>query len=397
LIFIHLKNWRNGIVKKSASFILLLILFFSLTVVKAETLEEARKKLQDINNSINTNQNKLNEVNKKSAYTADELKILDQQMDQLADKLNDINDEKNTLNVEINKTDADIAECEKRIQEENELYKKRLRALYLEGNTGYLEVLLGAKNMSDLLQRAENIQKIAEFDKNLITSLVNDKKEVEAKKAEKLGKKSKLANLSTEAAAQQLTVQQKTEEKNKLMSSLVSSKAGIENQIQEDAQESKEVQSLISSILKAQEEAKKKNKTTTVKSSGKMFCVTGVPYAVTSPYGYRIHPVLGYKVFHAGMDLAVFWGTPVYSLMDGTVIASEAMSGYGNVVMINHGNIITLYAHLSCSKVKVGQTVKGGQQIALSGNTGRSTGPHLHFEVRNLKGETMNPANYYVK
>ncbi len=383
--------------KKSTSFILLLILFFSFTVVKAETIDEARKKLQDINNSINNNQNKLNEVNKQSADTASGIKILDQQMDQLADKLNDINDQKNALGGEISKTDADIAECEKRIQEENELYKKRLRALYLEGNTGYLEVLLGAKNMSDLLQRVENIQKIAEFDKDLIASLVNDKKEVEAKKAEKLGQKSLLARLSNEASAQQQTVQLKTEEKNKLMASLVSGKSAIESQIQEDAQESKEVQALIASILKAQEEAKKKSKTTTVNNSGKMFCVTGVPYAVTSPYGYRIHPVLGYKVFHAGMDLAVFWGTTIYSLMDGTVIASEAMSGYGNVVMINHGNIITLYAHLSSSKVKVGQTVRGGQQIALSGNTGRSTGPHLHFEVRNLNGETMNPANYYIK
>jgi murein DD-endopeptidase MepM/ murein hydrolase activator NlpD len=116
---------------------------------------------------------------------------------------------------------------------------------------------------------------------------------------------------------------------------------------------------------------------------------------MASGYGYRVDPVYGTKKFHEGMDFSAPQGTPVYATGDGTVIHSSWESAYGNLIEINHGyNYVTRYAHLSEILVHNGQSVKRGDLIGKVGNTGKSTGPHLHYEVR-LRGEPQNPVNYY--
>jgi murein DD-endopeptidase MepM/ murein hydrolase activator NlpD len=103
--------------------------------------------------------------------------------------------------------------------------------------------------------------------------------------------------------------------------------------------------------------------------------------------------------FHKGIDIAAPSGTPVYSLKSGTVMyTGYDANGYGNYIMVDHGDIISLYAHNSSIAVSVGQQVNGGRLLCYSGNTGGSTGPHLHFEVRLAgSGETINPASYYIR
>ena len=109
---------------------------------------------------------------------------------------------------------------------------------------------------------------------------------------------------------------------------------------------------------------------------------------ITSPYGTRS------RGFHSGIDLQAKTGTSVYASAGGKVVLASWYYVYGNCIVIDHGNgIKTRYAHLSSYKVKVGDTVSRGQLIALSGNTGNSTGPHLHFEVI-VNGSTKNPVNY---
>lgn len=117
---------------------------------------------------------------------------------------------------------------------------------------------------------------------------------------------------------------------------------------------------------------------------------------VTSPFGFRIHPISGAKKLHGGIDFApVSGGTPpIYASLDGTVVSASFDSGWGNHIKIDHGNgIQTLYAHLSSMHVKSGTKVKTGQQIGTMGTTGSSTGVHLHFEVY-LNNERVNPISY---
>lgn len=118
-------------------------------------------------------------------------------------------------------------------------------------------------------------------------------------------------------------------------------------------------------------------------------------YTMSSGYGYRRDPIYGSTKFHAGLDFAAKNGIPVYATGDGLVTVAERKSGYGNCIDIDHGyNYLTRYAHLSEILVKPGQAVKRGDFIGKVGSTGKSTGPHLHYEVR-FKDEPQNPVNYY--
>jgi murein DD-endopeptidase MepM/ murein hydrolase activator NlpD len=116
---------------------------------------------------------------------------------------------------------------------------------------------------------------------------------------------------------------------------------------------------------------------------------------MASGYGWRIDPVYHTRRFHAGMDFAAPVGADIYATGNGQVISAGWQQGYGNCVQINHGyGYLTLYGHMSAFKVRAGQKVKRGDVIGLVGSTGKSTGPHLHYEVH-FKGEIMNPQNYY--
>ena len=118
-------------------------------------------------------------------------------------------------------------------------------------------------------------------------------------------------------------------------------------------------------------------------------------YTMSSGYGYRRDPIYGSTKFHEGLDFAASTGTPVFATADGKVTVAKREAGYGNCIDIDHGfNYITRYAHLSNILVKEGEDVKRGQLIGKVGSTGKSTGPHLHYEVR-FKGEAQNPVNYY--
>jgi murein DD-endopeptidase MepM/ murein hydrolase activator NlpD len=115
---------------------------------------------------------------------------------------------------------------------------------------------------------------------------------------------------------------------------------------------------------------------------------------VVSPYGYRIHPILGYRKLHTGMDFAVGYGTPIHASDSGTVIYATWMGGYGNVIIVDHGRgISSLYAHQSSLAVGTGTRVTRGQVIGYVGSTGFSTGPHLHFEIR-VNGTPVDPMGY---
>lgn len=116
---------------------------------------------------------------------------------------------------------------------------------------------------------------------------------------------------------------------------------------------------------------------------------------MASGYGYRIHPIYQTRIFHEGMDFSCDIGTPVYATADGVVKKARWERGYGYLITIDHGyGYETRYAHLKSFKVRAGQKVIRGEVIALSGNSGQSSGPHVHYEVL-LKGRPVNPANYY--
>jgi len=170
------------------------------------------------------------------------------------------------------------------------------------------------------------------------------------------------------------------------------------------AQKESEFQEIVAIINNMEETSKRPSRGASVNSqggqvssNGEISSITGnIAYPITSGYGWRTNPISGKEEFQAAVDIGAPQGAGVHSLMDGTVAYSGWMNGYGNVVVINHGSISSLYAHNSQLLVSEGDRVKGGQQIALVGTTGYSTGPHIHFEVTNASGEKIDPTPYYI-
>jgi murein DD-endopeptidase MepM/ murein hydrolase activator NlpD len=394
------------LVKKSIS----IVLAFTLSIagiysVKADELTEVQKKLYNVEKSINDKKEELEDINQEKKSIEKTLGDLNQKTRGASDTLTDLNSKISDLDTQVKKNQKEITQSQISLQHQIKLLNKRARALYINGNEGYLTILLSSQNLYDFLERIDTIVKIMEYDKNLIATIETQNKSLELQKNEIEKKKKETIVLKQQANSQLILIQDTTDEKKNLMAGIVKDKSAYERAIEEEEDKSKAIASMIYQIQKRKEEKSKKqnssgsNTVVTGNSSdiGKLYSVTGKPTYITSPYGWRVHPVLGTKKLHAGMDLGVGIGTQIYALADGEVIYSGWISGYGNVIMIDHGSLTSLYAHNSSLVGKPGQKVKGGQLISYSGDTGLASGPNMHLEVRKENGEAIDPNPYYVK
>lgn len=245
---------------------------------------------------------------------------------------------------------------------------------------------------------AADIKAALERDKSTLeaekTGLENERKELEKEldhqKSLEVTKKNLLDNLSAEERRIANEIGDIMEEN-----------AALEAEIQKLIREAQEKARREEEARRAAEEAKKQQESqngsgSTTPESPKPSAgfIRPVSGRISSPYGYRTHPVYGDRRFHTGVDYAAGYGVPVGSTKSGTVILAKYNSSYGNYVIVDHGDgIASLYAHLSGFAVGYGERVSQGQTIGYIGSTGTSTGPHLHFEIR-VNGVHRNPADY---
>lgn len=320
-----------------------------------------------------------------------------------------------TLESEIVRLNKDIAENQEKLQEaqvnlsENtDALRMRLREMYKRGNVNYLEVILNSKDIEELLRNNEIISSIARADRELIEFIqeqIDTIKETEERlQIDKAKVSASKAAVENERQSYQAAVDAKNNYMKVLESNLDLYKAEFEKaQSNWDALDSEiaRLQKEITAQKKAEEAAARRatrvHSNITVSSgprNGQSY-TWPLPghYSISSPFGYRVHPILGYSRLHSGVDIPAPSGTPIVAAKSGTVIMSQLMSGYGNVVMVDHGDTVTVYAHCSALNVGVGESVKAGDVVAFVGSTGLSTGAHLHFEVR-VNGSPVNPLGY---
>lgn len=301
-------------------------------------------------------------------------------------ELDRIHSEEDKVNAQIKQIELELEAARKQLLERQDLLNKRIRAIYIHGQLNYLEVIMGSKNFSDFANRLELLKRVIRSDYNLIQDIRVRQEQIQAKMNELSLQKQELEKLAAEATKAQQAIEMKRAEQQAVMDSA---------KAQRDAAEQME-QDLIASSERIRQQIQARQgggMEPQVIGSG----ILGYPCSgpITSPFGYRIHPIFGTTIYHSGIDIGVDEGTPVHAADSGVVIYSgSGLTGYGNVVIIDHGNgLSTLYAHNSALLVSEGESVSKGQVVAYSGMTGYASGPHVHFEVR-VNGSPTDPMGY---
>ena len=339
--------------------------------------------------SIGATQSDINKLNEQKKEAEEQKKEVQEQKDAAQTELDQINSQiaslqseissleirLNDLNSSIDQKQKDIEEKQIELEEKENLLKNRLVAMYKTGGTSYLDVVLGSNNYIEMLSKYNAVKTIAKKDTELINEVAEQKSNIEKEKAE-------LENSKTEVE----TVKSEKDSKNaELKAVQVSKQEAVSKLSAEEQKIQKTIDQFEAEIDKAQEEINQiENDNGHYEGSFQGVLEWPLSYKyniITSVFGNRKPPTAGASSNHGAIDIGVSY-VPVYAPADGRVIVASYVSGYGNYIKIDHGNgYYTAFGHLSTFNVRAGTTVSKGQQIAISGNTGVSTGPHLHYEV----------------
>ena len=359
------------------------------------TYAASQRDIDELNDKKSQAEDELNSVNAQMDTAESELESLKSQVAEVESELARLNTQLDDLNNSIDTKEAEIKQEEAEIEEKDDLLKQRMVAFYELGDTSYLDLLFNSADLFDFLSTYSIVQQIVEADTALINELEEKKAQLEEDKAELESNRAEVQTVKAEQEKKSTELQSLQAEKEQVINSLSEDQKALEQQIQafEDAIDEAQEE------IRRQEEA---NNATNGKYEGSFEGVLEWPLSynyniITSIFGNRTAPTAGASTNHGAIDIGVSY-VPVYAPASGKVILAGYVSGYGNYIKIDHGNgYYTAFGHLSAFNVRAGDVVSTGEQIAVSGNTGVSTGPHLHYEVYiggSSKGYRVDPLQY---
>ena len=368
---------------------------------------------EDLQNQLSDVQNRMAQESEKKAQAEavigsvnDRLYAIQQQLEAAQRDYQAVANELKATEEKIAATQAELEKTQARLKVREGVFTNRVRDIYMHGQLSYLDVVLGAKDFSDFSNRLELLCRIIDADITLISDIRQERAAIETAKQELETQRARQAQLRDQAAAKRDEIESRRKEQQAILYQAQNDKAVAEQAYNEYQQSSQAIAEMLrqrAADRAAQAAAAAAQASSgggggssdsyqPVSGSGAMIWpVNGV---VTSPYGYRTHPIFGTTIYHSGMDIGVDYGTPVHAADGGVVVEAGWISGYGYAVIIDHGNgLSTLYGHNQELAVSEGQAVSQGQVIAYAGSTGNSTGPHVHFEVR-ANGDPVDPSAY---
>ncbi|MEH2155711.1 murein hydrolase activator EnvC family protein [Nostoc sp.] len=295
----------------------------------------------------------------------------------------------------LQQLESDLAVAERSYEERQIATVARLRYLQRSPASVGWAVLLQSQNISDFFSRRHQLKLVYQADEQILVKLNQQANLINKQKMEVEQQKNEIGLIREQLLAQKIDYQTQAQSQSELIQRLNSDRLALEAAQNQLERESKNLEVLIQQKVAEAEEAQGKTNSRTsiiIRGTGVMTYPSDAP--TSSPFGWRMHPILGYRRFHAGLDFAASYGSKIRAADSGTVIFAGWYGGYGRAVIIDHGKgITTLYGHTSELYVTEGQTVERGQAIGAVGSTGFSTGPHLHFEVRR-NGTPVDPTNY---
>lgn len=383
---------KKNISKIVSIFVILIILMNTniiLAVSAPDTSALDNEKNQN-DKKINEAQSDLEDVQAQKSETVKQIEAISSQIDTYENQIEELDTKISDLNEKISVAEKQINEKQEDYNKNEKLLEDRLVATYEAGDTSYLDVLLSSENLTDLISNYYLVSELATYDAELLEKIQNEKEEIQKTKESLEANKQEVS--TTKASKQKVTtqLQQSKNEKSNYVAKLSESEKEIQAEI--DELKSANIQ-IAKDIKKAQEEYAKQieelnKKQNNGSSSGDNYNGGGSGILQRPVKTGTITATMYYSngSYHGALDYGVPVGTPVYAAATGVVIKTANLtSSYGTYVVIQHANgLQTWYAHGTSGSIIVspGQTVSKGQQIMLSGNTGHSSGPHLHFEVR---------------
>lgn len=388
--------------KKKIKFLIISILIMNLLLscnyLYASTNSELQQQQSDLDQKIEQTNTEIAGVKSQMSKELQQINTLNFEISTYQTDIDNLNAKINSLNTEIESKQISIAEQEKKYAEQKKLLDKRLVAIYESGTTTYLDILLSSETLSDFISKYYLIAQLAEYDQELLTKISNTKQQIETEKATLEVSKSEIETSKQDLESKKNSLSSSVSKKKNLVSNLSEEEEELQKQLEEFEQDKREIQQELARI------------------SAKEFANSKVHnYSSPTDYGY-IFPVAGcaksninklvYPSYtgHTGVDVNInVIGKNVVAVKSGTVVISKALKrsngtykSYGEYIVINHHDgTMTLYAHMleGSRKVFEGNKVSQGQVIGTVGNTGNSTGSHLHFEVR-INGSPVNPIPY---
>ena len=401
---------RNSFTSLTAM-LLAVVLVMGVLPAQAQAAKSSSAIQQELNNLKTENKAIQAEINAiQSQYDANASEIQD-----LVNQKNAVDQEISLLNAQVQNLNDQIAAYSQLIadsQDEldiaqftlnglNEKHKLRIRAMEEEGTVSYWEVIFEASSFIDMLDRINMMQEIAASDQARLEEMRQAAALVEEAQEQMLLGKAELEASNAELAESQAVLEERRTASDELLRELAKKQDEFQAMLDESEAMQDDLMRSIAAKEKELADAKYEEKLAALAAAGgapasDATWVTPVSgYTLTSPFGMRLHPVLGYKRMHIGIDMACAQGTPIYATRAGKVTtASYQAGGAGYYVSINHlDGFSSIYMHMTHYVVSAGQTVSQGQLIGYVGSTGISTGPHLHFGI-SYAGSYVNPLAY---
>jgi len=368
--------------------IMVFVCIFAATVaISADTTSDALKKqLEQKNKLIQQTQKAINQKNSEKKTISKQVAELDSKLNQAEKELDAVEGQLGTLEDQIVVTKRDLERATQDATGQKDLLKKRVRVMYETGAVGYLSVILDSASFGDFITRMDYLKKIMNYDVTLLKNMKMHRDNIAQKEAQLQNELAEKERLKQQIGDKKEQVETAKADRTKVLNELVKDLKELNRLEDKLLEESKELEKKILALQSSNKYI-----------GGKIEWPVPSSTRITSPYGYRTHPILKTKKFHTGIDIGASSGKDVIAGNGGKVIFAGYYGGYGYTVIVDHGGkISTLYAHNSKLLVAEGDTVKRGQTISKIGSTGLSTGPHLHFEVR-VNGQHTNPMNYLGK
>ncbi len=345
-----------------------------------ETLRQQQQQLEQKREAIRKQRSELQNLEETAQG---QLEGLTDQIENTTETIRENETRIQQANTRLQILEDELAQAERAFQQQQFATVGRLKFLQRQQSSRGWAVLLQSQNLNEFLERRYQLQRVYAADRDMLEQLYANAADISQQRGEVERQKNEITLLTQELLSRKAAYEQQADVQSGLVDRFQRNRQALEEAEDQLTRDSNNIAALIRQRL---------NVGVALRGTG----VFNIPTdgRLTSNFGYRVHPILGTRRFHAGIDFGAPQGTTIRAADSGVVISAGWQGGYGRTVIIDHGNkLSTLYAHSSRIFVSEGQTVQRGQAIAAVGSTGFSTGPHLHFEVRR-NGEPINPLDF---